>query len=162
MAVVAMAEPVSSGMLAHVVARFAALATWIAEPELLLARPHPVCDILAGLLLSGAYSDGLAARPDPPGVPALFAMADVVLAGACAGDPRALDTLARYLGVRIGDAAPIARDGRGRTARDSLGCRQQARVDRCAGRPGLVNNLNIDYKRRDKIQAKIHYAEEEN
>jgi hypothetical protein len=110
-------EPVASGMLVHAVARSPALATWTAEPELLLARPHPVRDILAELLLSGAYSDGLAASPDPPGVPALFAMADAALAGACAGDPKALDALARYVGVRIGDAARIARDGRGTTAK---------------------------------------------
>src|SRR5262245_30147135 len=92
-----MVEPPSSGRLAYAAARSTNLATWIAEPELLLTRLHPARDLFAELLLTGAYSDGLAARPDPPGVPAVIAIADVVLAGACAGDPAALGIVRRML-----------------------------------------------------------------
>jgi hypothetical protein len=124
MAAAAMAEPVTSGMLAHAVARSPALATWIAKPELLSARPHPVRDILAELLLSGAYSDGLAASPDPPGVPALFAMADAVLAGACAGDPEALGIVWRVCVPRTREETTrdSAKSGRGSSAPFAPGC----------------------------------------
>src|SRR5262245_12054699 len=98
-----MPEPVTSGMLAHAVARSPALAAWVAVPELLLARPHPARDLFAEMLLSGAYTDGLAARPDPPGVPAVVAIADVVLARARAGDPQGA-------GRRLVDAASLTKN----------------------------------------------------
>src|SRR5262245_58574282 len=97
MGAIAMLEPATSGMLAHDVLCSPTLATCIAEPELLLVRSRPARDLLAELLLTGAYSDGLSAWPDPPGVPAVIALVDAVLTGARSGDPKALAMVRRML-----------------------------------------------------------------